>query len=177
MLVKMKRLKIQHKKGELEQGKTVAIILVVLLIAVVAIIIFRQDITNWIRSLPGYEPPEDSETDVSKLSDAEIKSFCPVWIGFYKNAEGSGAFKQYYIFTRENGQAKQTSFYRAKYRIWEREYSLIRKAQGGADPEAGRIIDNEIVITDADFLDSEIGQLNGAWLARGNLICKREEPK
>ena len=173
---KMKMLKMQDKRGEMEQGKVVAIILVVLVIAVVAIMVFKQDIIRWVRSLPGYEQPNEPDIDMSQLSDEEVKSFCPVRVGFYKNAEGEGIFKQYYIFVKVNDEYKQTPFYLAKERIQSNEYSLIRKAQGGADSIAGRIVDNEIVLY-ADFRDTEIEILNSAWLARGNLICKREEPE
>ena len=62
----MKMLKMQDKRGEMEQGKVVAIILVLLIIVVVAVIIFRQDITNWIRSLPGYEQSGDQTINADK---------------------------------------------------------------------------------------------------------------
>ena len=174
MLVKMKKLKMQNKRGELEQGKTVAIILVLLVIAVVVLIIFKQNITSWIRSLPGYEPPADNETDMSQLSDEEIKSFCPVRVGFYDNSKGRGIFNQYYIFVKVNDEYKQTPFYIAKERKWSKEYSLVRKAQAWVDPVAGNIIDNEFVLK-ADFLDSEIKSIDRAWTLKGNLICKSEE--
>ncbi|MBI2046763.1 hypothetical protein HYT26_01205 [Candidatus Pacearchaeota archaeon] len=174
----MKMLKVQDKKGEMEQGKMVAIILVLLLIAVIVIliIIFRQGIFNWMRGLPNYAPPDETYIDMSKLSDAETKSFCPVRVGFYQNAEGEGLFKQYYIFIEVNDEYKQTPFYIAKERVWSKEYSIIRKATGGADPVAANIVDNEIVLK-AEFLDSEIKPIDRAWTLKGNLICRKEEPK
>ena len=166
---------ITRKRGEnMSQESTVTIIIVLLVIVVVVLILFRQNIIGWVRSLPGYEPPADNETDISKLSDEEIRNFCPVRLGSYENSKGAGIFGQYYIFLREDGSSRQTDFYLAKERVRSNEYNLIRKARAWADPIAGRIVDKEIVLY-ADFLRSEISVLNGAWLARGNLICKREE--
>src|SRR3989344_5112044 len=144
----MKKLKMQNKSGELEQGKTVAIILVLLVVAVVVLIIFKQDITNWIRSLPNYAPPNETYTDISSLSDAEIKNFCPDYVGTSRIVEDNIPFsgiisemfdiKQSYIFLYENGALRQTRLYIKK--------DFIRVAPG--NKVVGDIYDNSIIIKD-----------------------------
>ena len=171
----MKMLEMQDKRGEMEQGKTVAIILVLLVIAVVAVIIFRQDITSWIRSLPGYEQSGDQTIHASKLTDAEVKSFCPIRIGFFEKAKGVGIFEQDYIFLRENGESRQTPFYLAKYRIWRHDYSLIRIAEFGADDVVGAIEGIKIKITNfKQGYEKDLERLDGSMFKEGAHICKEQ---
>jgi len=171
----MKMLEMQDKRGEMEQGKTVAIILVLLVIAVVALIVFRQDIIGWIKSLPGYEQQGDKTINASKLTDAEVKSFCPVRIGFFEKARGVGIFEQDYIFLREDSTFKQTPFYLAKYRKWRHDYSLIRIAEFGADDVVGTIEGIKIKITNFKRgYERELRRLDGSVFKEGAHICKEQ---
>ena len=56
------------KKAMLPLNKLVVIILVVLVVATVLMVMFRADISNWMRNLPGYTLPEDDEIGLAFLS-------------------------------------------------------------------------------------------------------------
>lgn len=173
----MKKLKMQNKSAELTSEQTIAIILVILLLVVVVLMLKHQFFIDWVRNLPNYAPPNETEIDVSKLSDAEIKNFCPDYVGKSRIAEDNIPFsgivaellniKQSYIFLNENGNLRQTRLYIKK--------NLILVAPG--NKAVGGIYDNSIIIKDfsEQSLKNDLERLDNAWFVKGNLICRSEE--
>lgn len=89
-----------NKKG-IATKMLITIIIAVFVIAAVAMFLFKVDINSYLRNLPGYSVPEnDTEINMSELSDEEIKDLCPVIVGKINVPEGgiAGIGSKQYIF-------------------------------------------------------------------------------
>ena len=70
------------KRGSVAVNKLVIVILVILVIAAVLIFLFKADILNYLRNLPGYSVPEEDEgIDLGQLDPEVARSLCPVRVG------------------------------------------------------------------------------------------------
>jgi hypothetical protein len=67
-------MKINTKRAQesLVSTKLIGIILLVLVILVLAMFLFKPQIMDWIRNLPGYETPQDQEIDFTNMPADEI---------------------------------------------------------------------------------------------------------
>lgn len=160
--------------------KIITLILVILVVASVLIFLFRVDINNYLRNLPGYSvPEEDEEIDVS--NDEELKDLCPVKIGTIGVPEGG---KQYIYFDGE-----KTNLY---WDADEKEGYVKIEGTKVAEVEEGIVSVNPgFFNSDSEFdLDSEIYQkirfipkvdvsyfvkIHKSYYAGSNLLCKGEE--
>ncbi len=182
--------KIVFDKKGIANKTLITIIIAVFVIAVVAMFLFKVDINSYLRNLPGYSVPEnDTEIDVSKLSDEEIKDLCPVMIGKINIPEGgvSGVGSKQYIFMDN----EKTNLYWSGDRK-EGFVKLLEKDIKVAEVKGGVIsLNSGFFNSDSEFdLDSEDYQkirfdlggdisdfikLNNSFYAGNNLLCKNEE--
>ena len=181
----IKRRIILDKRG-IAIKKVLTAILVAFVVASVLIFLFRTDINNYLRNLPGYSVPEEDE-EINVSDDEESESdWCPVEIGKIGVFEGR---KQYIYLDGE-----KTNLY---WDADEKEGSIkILKKDSILDYLKKDVIVAEVkegvVFVDLDFfnLDSEEYQkirfipkvdvshfvkIHQSYYAGSNFLCKDEE--
>lgn len=177
------------KKG-IANKTLITIIIAVFVIAAVAMFLFRVDINSYLRNLPEYSVPKnDTEIDVSNLSDEEIKDLCPVMIGRINIPEGgiAGIGSKQYIFINN----QRTNLY------WggNKREGVIKISEKGikvAEIKGGIVSLNSYFFnSDKNFVaysksyqrirfDLNIGiedfvKIHNSFYAGNNLLCKSEE--
>lgn len=74
----------KSKKGQenTSMSKIIVLVIVILVIVVLALFIFRYDIKEWMRNLPGYQSnPEDTEIPISTENLEAVSKICPNLVG------------------------------------------------------------------------------------------------
>ncbi|MEI6731171.1 MAG: hypothetical protein WCK90_00670 [archaeon] len=101
-----------NKRGQnLAENKLMVLILVVLVLVLVIMAIFRFDLINRFKNLPGYSySQEDKLIDYTKLTDAQVLDLFGKPVGQFK-IDGTFGSREYYIFLFENGNLVRTKFY------------------------------------------------------------------
>ena len=191
----IKRKIILDKRG-IWNKKIITLILVIFVVASVFIFLFKTDINNFLRNLPGYSvPEEDEEINVSDLTDEELRDLCPVEVGKINIPEGGilgiGSKQHIYI------DGEKTNLY------WdadekEGDIKIFRGGLFKGDVKVANIANGEVSIDSGFFIeinekkffnyDSDIYQkikdyisvpylvkLHNSYYVSGNLICAGEE--
>ncbi len=175
----------ENKRGDLTQGKLVAIIITILVLAVVLWFIFGADIKNWIYNLPSYNVPKDDvPMDLTNQVDASTgKKICEggtiIGHGVEPIILGDKA-TNFYVDFKESPTMKL--FVRRK---------LLGVDKFSSDIQIGESQQWEKIIISQSILDGkgdyskikylvtkkDLENLNGAYYidgVKGNFICKGE---
>ncbi len=159
----------KRKAESLALNKLIIIILVILVILAVLMFIFRAEVLEWFRNLPGYTYNEtDKEIEASELSDAQVAGMCPEnyrGIGFIGGLEGTMGFREKYVhfLIKDNKYLKTKLYWRGtnqEAKIW-----LLKKDKVfGFDWLEGDLevakVEKGLILVNEQFLDldSEIHQ-------------------
>jgi len=89
-----------NRRGQgFEINKLLVVTLVILTIVLVIFLLFRADITQYLKTLPGYSYDEtDKVIDIEKLDPEAAKNLCPERIGSMRVVTNSGTDKQFIFF-------------------------------------------------------------------------------
>ena len=167
------------KKGEVAFEQIIILILVLLVVASVIMFIYRNDILNYIRILPGYTLPEEDiiVTDIPEDIKTQAQQLCPGGgiVGYVGGLEGIPGFKEQYIYI--NGIGK-TDLY------WEGDElnAEIRWAKNLGNPKVASVKNGVIDILpidlDIDYTEEILAYLklihNSKLLNVNKLLCKNE---
>lgn len=176
------------KQAEMNVDKLIVIILVVLVILAIAMFLFKADIVNYMRGLPGVYR-NDTDIEVT-LTDEQLESIgCEVPIA-KMGSEQLGAW-----YSRYSVDDRALYIYDAKTRKFEVYGTLYFHAHSEddikiyynsrkIDPVIGEIKDKKVVITSygedsGASYQSVLKNLNGAVLHPeiNNYLCKKKEVK
>lgn len=178
------------KRGTIAINKIVVVILVVLVIAAVLMFLFKADILNYLRSLPGYSvPEEDREIDVANLTDEEMRSLCPVIIGKTKTEVSVGFLKDDYIYFCEELSTVCKTQTRSKLKVTGDKNNGEIEVDRWFDNTIGAIKNNKLILS-REILEKNgnlydevkddlpdfkyVINLNGSYYIPGNFICRKE---
>lgn len=193
----------RNKKGsELVSNKLIILILVVLVVLVILVFAFRSDTLNWIKNLPGFKPPIDSEIDLTKLGPDELKL-----MGY--TCEAKDDVKVGVIGPRATGNFLYQTLYDVRYLYmfdvtdFEAKKGLNRVGvqvdvndlnaktidlTEGTNINVGNILGRAVLIN-SEMYDptstnrekvlkyinfSQLKRLDGSYTVGGNLICKNK---
>lgn len=191
----------KNKKGsELVTNKLIILILVVLVVIVILVFAFRSDTLNWIKNLPGFKAPVDSEIDLTKVSPSELAN-----MGY--TCEGDKDVKVGIIGPKATGNFVYQMAYDVRYLYmfdvmdFNAEKGLTRVGlqvdvnnlnaktidlTEGVNINVGNILGRAVLInkemykpdsTDTQKVlkyinGAQIRRLDGSYTVGGNLICK-----
>jgi len=180
----VKKKYILGKKGDegMAINKLVVIVLVILVILGILIFLFRVNILDWIRTLPGYTyPTEDILVTYDKMDEAARKQACPTGIiGDIREITKFGWRTYYYIFINN----VNTNLYLDKP-IFSRgdpiyvTYDIpIGKLSG--DKNVADIANKDIKVrigmeNTLPELKNYLNLINNAYIIPGNVICKKAQ--
>ena len=194
------------KKGDMPMEKIVIIIIVMIVVISVLMFTFKANLNQWVKSLPGYAPPEDKAVDLTQQpADKVVASgLCPVEVGFITGKQysgdscdekNSGAWKhpfevrqQYVCIYGPNKVPVKTQIY------WDGSQSdaKLRVKQAGGDDQVGWARGRKIgiyqeVIDQSGSVYDEVKDelpptellknLNGAYYYSANRLCRVSEVK
>lgn len=165
--------KIGDKRGEASFDNIILLILGVLVILGALSFVFRNEIRQYIKNLPGYEG--DMQDKEVRVIDSDVKSA-------EKNCEIIGRIlaakdgKQYIYLNSLNGETKL---------YWYNDRSIRWSVNWKIDPEVAKVQDGTIIV-DLAFLNdeeyrgrytgipsvSDLEKLNRAKKIENNYICK-----
>ena len=167
-----------NSKGQnLAINKVLVIILILFTIVGVLFFIFKTDINQYLRNLPGYgsgEEISESKEIIQESGTVSVSKECPQVIALVREFE-----KKPYIYLPldENKYRKtklyfQEEFFGTDEFIW---YDSAKFYRFGKDPDVAILsTDGRISVTDFyDEIKEDLDKLNGAKYERGiNKICK-----
>jgi hypothetical protein len=72
------------KRGEGAINRIIVIVLIILVILVVFVFIFRNDLIDWMRNLPGYDS-EVEDIEIEGVDEVTLDSMCPVRVARFSS--------------------------------------------------------------------------------------------
>ena len=160
----------KNKNAQLSMEYIIAGILVIIVIFSVAMFIFKPDLLNWIRLLPGYEVPD--KDDIREVTpDEEIgDGVVCIEFGFVGELEGIMGLRKQFIYSENN---VRTDFYVVD--------DGIKWAKPGINKKVANFVGLKIDVIDRFLIDNTFIGVNleileklegGQIIASTNKLCK-----
>ena len=167
-----------NSKAEFTFEQIISLILVILVVITISIFLFRAQIINYIKILPGYQLPEGEpgiNDDISSDDDADMENIlCIIEVGKVEVESKFFGRDKNVIFIGSYPNYEKTKL------IWkaDRLNGIIELDKFGFNKRVGKVEDGSI--DSSDFKEGEINleiidqleKLDGAKLIIGNKLCK-----
>jgi len=163
------------KRGSVAINKMVIVILVLLVVVAVLMFIFKADILNYLKSLPGYSvPEEDEEIDLGEIDPEVARSLCPIRVG--------GIDKDGKIYFCNNFEIGCKTRISSKLLWAGNAQSADIEIDKFFDKTIGRF-ENDVITIDKNKLEGEsnlpeskfLNNLDGSYYLEGNFLCRKAE--
>ncbi len=169
------------KRAVLATDKLLILVLVVFVVITVLIMMFRVDINNFIRNLPGYSLPEDDEIDPSEI-DEGVEDSCTE-IGKINAPEKGG--KQRIYFIEEKTKLVATNLYwdadeeEGEIKIWGENVEVAEIENGKVSVNLAFFDFDSVEHQEIRFVPgvdvSYLAKLHNSYYFGSNFICAGDE--
>ncbi len=154
--------RILNKRGLSPFEQIGAAIIAILVLTIVLLFLFRENINDYLRQLPIYTSGTDKE--ISVLQDAKIESkFCGEIVGNLVDETGTFSYSKARIYI--NGQG--TNYF------WYIRYNTIEDQQWPFNNVVGQVDSDFVIhINSEGASDANLMLIDGASFTTNNKICK-----